>query len=358
MAVKTTSGWRNNHWSVKTASSTWSTCKGGWVKTSPTTWSPFIFDDTSNIKKMWYPGTLPKSGNWIQASHNPVNDFYSPRDTKRPLVFNGNSTDSLRYEVYEDEWSARPLPYAGNWHKPASGDTFITMFSGSGGRGVWSRDGITWYSLIPVSGAGPWGDLATDGSTYVGVRTRTAPSSTNIVYSADGTGFSVVNVPYASTWCMVASHTYSEFMIASPNANYTLLTKDITSRGGNGTWTRCNLPESENWTCLADIAHGEYFIVGSPTNGTSNKYALFKNGAWTSRRFPVADRWNVCGYWNGVFVVLPYSGTRSLVSLDGETWKEVVLPFSGQWHALTHDDGHFFAFCRNTNRYAYLGDQF
>lgn len=304
----------------------------------------------SQLPSQWTAGVMPRVGYWSGAAISPAG--YA-------LVANQLTTEMLRVPNTGPNWITYTLPGSYAWRKMATNGNRMVILAGDSGKGAWSRDGVTWYNVtIPAGpqGAGHWGDVVSDGSTFLSVVAGTDSRYLDyIAFSVDGATFSPVPVSQGAYWRLSASANRSEYMLADPVSGYTVLTKDINARGGSGSWVRHTLPESENWTDISHGPAGEYIIVGSPAGGISNKYALFKNGSWTSRRFPVGGSWGRVYYHNGLYIVLPRSGNVSLLSTDGEVWQSATLPRSGNWSAVVgNDNDRFYAFCFGTNVMAHI----
>lgn len=294
----------------------------GYVKVG-TQWRYFFRKIVVKPKEFFTGIDNTPAGSWISGVQGAGN---------RVVVIGNNSNRALYSDATgprRQSWKETFLPTMAGWQRVTYGAGRYVAISTFGNRVAWSTNGTTWYSsTLPYTGG--WGEVAFIGGMFIATQfgTNVGDGGNNkLAWSTDGVTWNGVILPIKGNWTRVR-YNGSIFVCVSAGS------RDYIFSGNGKNWSRGQMPQVSNWSGL-EHKDGVLISIGGEANVDSNLYAIFKNGQWSTRRFPRLGRWATIGEWDGEFVVAQWIGSSgmALVSADGESWRATPLAIA-KWTEL------------------------
>jgi len=212
------------------------------------------------------------------------------------------------------------------WTAVAYGNNYWLALPSSNSTGAYSTDGLTWLSMaLPSSQS--WSAIAFGNGYWVAV----ASASTVVAVSkSNGQGWTTYSLPSTSAWSYVAYGNGVFVTVASGQISNTNVAAYSTDFGR--TWTASTLPASTNWVSLT-YGNG-IFVAISGGNNTAAAYSTNGGQTWTSSTLPNAY-YTCVAFGNNQFVAVSQVGTASYTaySLDGKTWTQSNVQLLGNYMA-------------------------
>ena len=319
---------------------------------------------------LWYPGTLPFSGNWNAVGYNGSLYCALASGTNSGAI----STNGLN-------WSGVTLPVTGNWQAVTGTGTngfyAITYDSTVAANSV---DGINWtQQTLPFSGQ--WRDVDYGGNALVAVCANSASGG----LSYDGVTWYRTALPASGNWWKLACNG-SIFVAASKMASGLLIASSPdgsgwTSRYSRNSFRTIGIAWNGSVFCNASIIFGDSNYSNVSTDGInwSTDYSigfrlfdetLTKDLVWTGQKFiaitygtstaAVSSDQNGTNFWlknsNGAsnvvndiesdgnkYCAISASGAYSWLSNDGVSWSGYMMPTGVTWTGLNWNGSQFLA---------------
>jgi len=180
-------------------------------------------------------------------------------------------------------------------------------------RITFSSPGFT-SANVTLPASRKWSSITSSADKYVAV----AYDNNQFAYSADGTSWSLGNLPVSAFWTKVVylNNIYMAFSSEGPAARST----------DGVSWSSMTMPSSTaQWT---DAAYGEGKWVAVAAGGTTAAYSTDGGVNWLSSTLPEGADWNAVEYGKGKFLAIAASDSSTTgvaLSNDGITWSSATL---------------------------------
>lgn len=253
-----------------------------------------------------------------------------------PYDSNSNTKGSniVLYSKDSFTWEKAYLPVYGHWKNICYGNGKIVAISYEG-KTVYSYDGINWYQGIIISQSnGQWTDVIYKDNKFIAI----GQMYTLIAYSYDGikwfnkiSSFKTQNEDITELITSV-NETYSNnneyLQIDTIKNNFPLSNSNYSSMAyGNNTFIA--------------VAQGNLFLSS-------------KDGfAWKTCPISWGNGWSYICYGNGMFLVIPASGSQALYSIDGISWESTNLSINTGWNASIYANNKFIIVPANDSVFYY-----
>jgi len=201
---------------------------------------------------------------------------------------------------------------------------------------------INWEpSVLPISG--PWGGVTAGTDKFVGI-TFQGVGTTQIVYSADGEGWTSATIPQQRDWRDIRFGNGVYIAVAYGT---------VFARSTNGTtWSTVTVPNA-NWSSV-DYLNGKWVAI---SNGSANALYSEDNGlTWQTSSLPVSAQWIKVKHGANNFIAISNNNDKAAISVDGQAWLLRTLPTTAQWSDVAYGNNHVILIARNSNQIALSED--
>ena len=237
---------------------------------------------------------------------------------------------------------------------PDSGGILDISYSGNAIDGQWvalaaetdqaysSVDGLTWTArTLPFSGN--WSSVSYGEVNGIGHWVAVARNSSVFAYSTNGTTWTAsgsVDSGEPWDWCDIA-YGNGRFVAVSESDSST--SRRAVSTDGGATWISGNVPSGAK---AIDYGVGRFVVV---EGNFSNSAAHSVDGiTWSSSTLPANNdstesNWRDLAFGNGRFVAIADNDAQVAISINGTSWTSAQLPVSADWRNISYGNGVFLA---------------
>jgi hypothetical protein len=201
---------------------------------------------------------------------------------------------------------------------------------------------ISWTpSVLPISG--PWGGVTVGADKFVGITYQGAGLS-QIVYSANGTGWTSTTIPVQRDWRDIKYANGVYFAVAYGT---------IFARSTDGiTWTTITVPTG-NWISI-DFINDRWTAV---SNGSADAiYSVDNGNTWLTSSLPVSADWVKVKHGANNFIAIAENTDKIAISLDGQTWVIRTVTASLEWSDIAYGNDHLIIIAKNSDEFTVSED--
>ena len=201
---------------------------------------------------------------------------------------------------------------------------------------------INWTpSVLPI--AGPWAGVTAGSDKFVGI-TYQGPGLSQIVYSANGEGWTSTTIPQQRDWRDIKFGNGVYIAVAYGT---------VFARSTNGiSWTTITVPNA-NWSSI-DYLSGRWVVV---SNGSSSALYSDDDGVtWQTKSLPASAQWIKVKHGANNFIAISQNNDKVAISSDGQSWLLRTITGTEEWSDLAYGNDRIILIARNSDQIAISED--